>query len=238
MASGMTKYTLNVDELRSVEVFARLDDSAFTEVQRRCHGLAYLKGHEIVTHGDTSRDVHFIVHGQVRVNVYALSGRHVTFELLDAGQMFGELAAIDGLPRSAGVVAESDVVTACMTEPNFRDLIRRSPDAAQSVLERMAVSVRWLSAKVYEHSAMNSSGRLYTELLRLAARSDVSALPILISAAPTDRDLGSRIGVARELVSRTMSRLRKLGVIERRGRDLLIFDCAALRELLEDEGAG
>ena len=86
----------------------------------RCNWRRVEPGQVIVARNSPDRDVHFVVSGRVRVTSFSAGGKQVTFRDQDAGEMFGDLAAIDAKPRSADVLALDSVLVASLTPEHFR----------------------------------------------------------------------------------------------------------------------
>src|SRR3546814_5661443 len=105
--------------LAGIYILANLSDRDLAELEKRCV-FRHFKAQELIIdrHSD-SREVYLIVRGKVRVVNYSLSGREVTFDDLVAGEYFGELAALDGLPRSANCVAIEEVMVATLSQVTF-----------------------------------------------------------------------------------------------------------------------
>jgi CRP-like cAMP-binding protein len=90
-----TSEPLSPSQLALSPLLGRLEDCDLQQVLNVCRGVRFSAGSTIVGHGDDSEDVYFILEGDVRVNVFSPAGRHITFEMLRQGEMFGELAAVD-----------------------------------------------------------------------------------------------------------------------------------------------
>ena len=99
--------------------------------------------------------MYLVVSGTVRVTTYAASGRQTTFRDICAGDIFGELAAIDGHPRSADVVAVTDALLASMAPGVFWSVLREQPTVAERVLARMCGLVRQLSERLVDLSTLD-----------------------------------------------------------------------------------
>src|SRR5690606_26757628 len=99
---------------------------------------------------------------------YSLTGREVVYASLDAGQCFGELAALDGRPRSASVVAEKPCLLAVMPSEKFVELLRNRVEVTFKVLQHLTSMVRSGDIRIMELSTLAASQRVYSELLRLA----------------------------------------------------------------------
>jgi CRP-like cAMP-binding protein len=164
----------------------------------------------------------------VRVTIYAMNGREIASRDLDKGASFGELSAIDGRSRSTSVIALDDSSIAAMPREQFRDLLRVYPAVAENVMKTLVSLVRSLTERVVEYSTLGVRYRIQAELARLAYESGVKDNRSQISPGPKHADLASRISTNREEVTREFGRLSRQGIIERRGRNLMILDVRRL----------
>jgi CRP/FNR family cyclic AMP-dependent transcriptional regulator len=112
-------------EMGQIEACRALTSEARGEFAAHTTRVQFAAGSEIIGQMDISSDVYFMISGRVRVNIIATTGRQITYQILEPGQLFGEFAAIDGRPRSASVVAEDSVVLAKMPAGRFRELLAR-----------------------------------------------------------------------------------------------------------------
>ena len=140
--------------LDAVAIFKGLPSDALAKIQSRCAWRCYAPRETVVEYLDSSTDVYFIAKGEVRVSIYSVDGKAVTFRDLGRGEMFGEIAAIDGGPRSTSVEARTSCLIASMTAAIFRELLQSEPALAQALLRDFARKVRDLTTRVYEFSAL------------------------------------------------------------------------------------
>jgi CRP-like cAMP-binding protein len=233
LAENNAILTTNSETLCGIEAFRRLSKEQRRVVARLCHCRQYTTGQQVVTHHDSSREVYFVVSGQLQVIIFAMNGKQVIFEDINSGEMFGELSAIDGQPRSAFVVAMTDTRVCSMSHDDFWQVLRAYPEVAESTMQRLTGMVRLLCERIFEISTLPVKDRIHAELLRLALQhmrnDDNSAI---IEPAPTHADIACHIGSHREAVSRGLVCLRKKGMIERRGNKLIIHNVAQLREIV------
>ncbi len=225
-------------KLAGISVLRGLPAAELAAVAQRCRWRRYQPKQEIVSYQEDACDVDFIVEGAVRVTIYSFSGREVAFRDLGAGESFGELAAIDGGPRSASVVALADTLIACLPAETFWELLRSHPSVAEATLRRLARLVRRLSDRVVELSTLGVTNRIHAELLRLARAHRCEGGRAFISPAPTHAEIASRISTHREAVSRELSELARAGVIERRNGTLLIRDLEQLARMVDEVRGG
>jgi CRP/FNR family cyclic AMP-dependent transcriptional regulator len=217
-------------------IFEGVPTAELRALEQRCRFRRYARDAAIVDYQDSETDVFFIVNGQVRVTIFSKAGREVAFRDLDAGELFGELSAIDGRPRAANVVALTECVLASMPASTLWDLLHRHQSVADAMLRRLAGNVRALTERVFEFSTLAVRGRIHAELLRLARSADKGTRPIIVASMLTHAELASRLSTHREAVTRELNELARLGLIERRGADLAIPDMKALERLLIEGG--
>ena len=148
--------------------------------------------------------------------------------------MFGELSAIDGLPRSAEVIAHTDVVAAVLNQSDFMELICRTPVLAERVLRHLSSLVRLLSDRVIEFSTLGVNNRIHAELLRLSSRFVSENGSARISPVPTHFDLASRVSTHREAVTRELRRLESKGLLTRNRDEWVITDYARLQLMVKE----
>src|SRR5262249_44391401 len=111
------------ETLAAVGLFRSLDAANIDLLDTQCAWRRLSRNQWIVDYQDTTNDVVFIVSGAVRVKLQSASGREVLLREINAGDFFGELAAIDNEPRSAGIIAVTDVTVARMPSSVFRTAV-------------------------------------------------------------------------------------------------------------------
>jgi CRP/FNR family cyclic AMP-dependent transcriptional regulator len=201
-----------------------------TQLTHRLRVIRAAKGRTLVEKGSRSTDVFFLREGQAEVVLYSASGREVCVNTVGPGDIIGEIAALDGEPRSASVVASSDLLVVAMHANDFMTCIESSPVAGIWLARRLASGMRRLTEQVFELSALNVQTRIHCELLRLAQRGEQRNGGIEVRPAPTHAELASRIGTHREAVTREMRVLTEGKIIRHGRRSLMIIDLARLEQ--------
>lgn len=205
------------------------------ELARLCRFRRYADGEHIIDGQSTGREVFFVVAGHVRVVNYSPSGREVAFDDIPAGSYFGELAALDGGPRSAFVQAQGpNAVAAAMPPDIFIDLLLKNPKIALEIMRRLARVIRFSTERIMDLSTVGANNRVHAELLRLALAVGGDGKQAVISPIPHHADIASRVSTTRETVARVFSELSRAGMLERGKSALLVKDVDKLRELVED----
>ena len=220
--------------LRRVSILNGLSDAALERIARDGAWREYKASQHILEYQDASTDVSFLLRGKARAIVYSSEGKAVIFTDLFAGAMFGEIAAIDRGPRSAGIEAIEDCTVASLAADQFEALMLREPNVAVATLRHIASDVRRLSDRVFEFSTMIVRNRIHAELLRLVGEADRRQAEALLSPAPSLSDIADRISTHREAVSRELARLIELGLLRREGKNLKITSVPKLIELVNE----
>ena len=222
------------ETLAGIGILKHLPRRDLEALAGRCQWRRYGPGQQIVGHQDETNDVFFIIEGKVRVTIYSLSGQTVTFRDIGAGELFGELAAIDGKPRAADVFTLTDSLIASMSPDIFLDLLRNDPEVSASIHRQLAGLVRSLTERVFEFSTLTVKNRIHAELLRLARDHMEGENTAVISPVPTHAEFASRVSTHREAVTRELNALERAGLIERHGGTLIIPDFARLARTVEE----
>ncbi len=223
-----------VETLASVELFQDLDQEALLEVAGKCRRADYLKGQEIVCYQDRTTDVYFIKSGRVGISILSHGGKEIGFRHLAEGQMFGDLAAIDGSTRSASALSLSPVELVRMAKDDYHKMLVQHPMVNLRQLRRLTSLIRALSERVYEFTTLGVHHRIHAELLRLAKAHMSGPMVANIYPAPTHADIANQVSTHREAVSREFSRLASEKLIERRGRNLIVHDVPRLEQMINE----
>lgn len=218
--------------LRRIAVLEGLSDATLEALARDCAWRNCAAGQHIITRDSNDRSVHLIIAGRVRVTVYSRAGRQVTFRDAEQGEMLGEMAAIDGMPRAADAIALESTLIASMTPAVFMQLLREQPVVATRVLAQLAALVRGLTDRVMDLSTLGVQNRIHAELLRLARLGAQHDSRAVLDPAPRHVDIAARVSTNREQVTRELSALAKSGLLRKEGRALVVSDLRALEALV------
>ncbi len=220
--------------LRAVELLSELPAEEVRRLEGRVQWHRYDANEQIIDREAESRDVFFIVQGKVRVVNFSLSGREISFDDIDAGGYFGELAALDGAPRSANIVALTPTTVAIMSPTMFNELLLNYPAVALKLIQRLVSVIRTSNSRIMDLSTIGANNRVHAELLRLARPGMAGDNTARIEPIPIHGDIASRVSTARETVARVLGDLAREGVVERSGNALIIQDMARLEALVEE----
>jgi CRP/FNR family transcriptional regulator, cyclic AMP receptor protein len=223
------------ETLAKISLFRSLDDSDIAKLDTQCTWRRASANEWIITYQDESDDVFFVVSGLVQVKIQAISGRETLLREIVAGEYFGELAAIDGNPRSSGILAVTETTIARMPAKIFRAAILSNSDLCDQLLRHFTSQIRKLANRVNEYSTLDVRARLYAELLRLARPDRRDGNRALVTPPPPHADLAARISTRREAISRELKSLERSGLVERHRGGIVLADVSGLRNLLDEE---
>jgi len=223
--------------LSRVSLFADLAPETLREIEGRCSWVRVESGRTVFDRESDTLEVYFVIEGAVRILSDAGDDREVALADVLAGNYFGELAAIDGMKRSAKVIATKETLLASLDGPSFLDLMRTHPEIALKVLERLTRIVRNLDSRVTQLSTQSESQRIWGELLRLAepdpGRSEGWHIPDL----PNHKEIAAWAGSSRERVAQAIGELARDGIVRRKTMGLVICDLPRLQLMARTLGA-
>src|SRR5207248_7876951 len=129
---------------------------------------AYRRGEVVFHQGDPGEALHVVRQGRVKIVLLSESGEEAVLGLLGPGDVFGEMALLDGGPRSATIVALEPVETATLRRDDLLRLLRRSPAAVDGLLAALARKIRQASEEVGDLMFLGQQAHLAKKLLELA----------------------------------------------------------------------
>ncbi len=224
-----------IHDLSNITVLASLSPGERRDFEKSCRWRRFAAGEQIIDQASKQRDVYFLASGRVRVVNFTLQGREVAIEDLEEGSYFGELAALDGRPRSSSVVALTDSDIAKMVPERFLKIVKMYPEVALRMMINLAGMVRQSTERIVDLSTLSANNRVHGELLRRAQVDGLEANGgILLKPVPVHSDMASRAGTTRETVARVLNDLARQGILKRDKDTLLISDMARLQEMVDE----
>jgi CRP/FNR family transcriptional regulator/CRP/FNR family cyclic AMP-dependent transcriptional regulator len=216
--------------LRQVPLFAELSAEELDGLAAALRRRRYPRGAVIFLAGDPNAQLYLIEAGRVRIGLTSPEGKEVVLTVLGPGDLFGDLALLDGQPRSASVVALEPVETAVLRRADFLDLLRRSPSAVDGLLARLAGMIRRLTDEVADLMFVDQQGLLAKKLLELAeAHGRPDDRQVEIEVPLSQDELAQMIGATRPRVNQLLGIFEAEGAITRRRRRVTIRDPEILR---------
>jgi CRP/FNR family transcriptional regulator/CRP/FNR family cyclic AMP-dependent transcriptional regulator len=217
--------------LKQTTLFANINEVELQAIARHIVPRTFKPGEIIFYEGDPGRFLYLVKSGQVRIFINGLDGSETSVILFGKpGDIFGELAIIDGLNRSASAVALGATVLYTMSRESFRDQMRRHPQLALNFMKVLSQRVRYNTKQMDSLATLDVPQRLARKLLELAqdyGRAETRG--VRIDMALTQTNLASLIGATRESTNKSLGEFRKQGWIHLESGQISILDPDALR---------
>ena len=211
-------------DFTKLEVLSYLSDQELAILQEQCAAYVFRAGDVIIEHGEQDQSVYFIMYGRVHVLNYSSAGRIVTYSSVVEGGMFGEMAAIDGLPRSAWVCAVNDCLVIKISKEIFVSFLQKNSKFSMAVLRKLSKNLRELDERLVNVLSMRAEQRVCIEIISMARPTSVKSGFYCVVEMPTQSNFANLVGLSRETVSRILSRLRNDGLVKISGSGLDILD--------------
>lgn len=210
--------------LNVIRLFDGFDDDWLRRLEEKCRWREYERDDVILDRDNRDSDVYFVTLGSVIVVNFSISGREIALARIAAGSYFGELAAIDGEPRSASVVALESCLIGVLAPRDFTDLMTGDATLSARLMRRLARIIRVGDDRIMDLSTLGAYQRVYLELLRLSHDDADQPNSLVIDPMPGQKNIASQASTTRETVTRAISQLVADGIVERTKKRLRIID--------------
>jgi CRP/FNR family cyclic AMP-dependent transcriptional regulator len=219
------------DSLAAVPLFAGLDEDGLASLMRGMRVRRFRRGETVFHVGDPGDALFIVMSGSIKITLPADSGDEAILATLRPGDFFGELALLDGAPRSATAIANEATETYVLPRDRFRELVATEPVMREALLATMAAEVRRLTHHVEELHFLDITGRLASRLARLAGETGATQLPdgsIRLAGPLTQGDLAAMIGCTRQSVNKLLGMFTDDGLIQLERDRIIVRDLDGL----------
>ncbi|MEO7000622.1 MAG: Crp/Fnr family transcriptional regulator [Ktedonobacterales bacterium] len=191
--------------LTKAPLFATLDAEEVRELAKTMRRRAFRAG-EVIFHRDDPGQVLYIIHeGKVRIYITSPEGQEVALAVFGPNDSFGEMALLDGQPRSASAIALDAVDTYTLQRNDFVNVVIHHPRIAVQVMSVLSRRLRQTDAMIEDLLFLDVHGRVAKKLLELADLHGIRTPEgILIDMRLTQSDLASLVGASRESVNKVL----------------------------------
>ncbi len=223
---------IGASALAKIALLSGLPEEVLSELASVVRRVRYSKREFVIHKGDRNIDLLFLLEGRLMVYDITPEGRQTGLNFVSPGEFFGELASIDGLPRSATVVAAAPSVVGVLPMQAARKLIFGNPIVAERMLRHIALKLRASTEYRVLLGIPNAFCRVYS-LIHMLAKPDPGKL-LTIENMPTHEQIGLMSNTSRETVTRALQVLYEQGVIEKDGRRAIIREPQLLQNLMRE----
>jgi CRP/FNR family transcriptional regulator, cyclic AMP receptor protein len=200
-----------VSLLRNHPLFCELTPSMLERISTYIKKRSVAKGATIFEKGDDGLGLIGVVSGSVKITVTSADGRDIVLNIIRPGEVFGEIALLDGRARTANATAMSDCELIVIERREFIPFLRSEPDVTLKLMEILCSRLRKTSEQVQDVTFLNLSTRLAKTLLRLTAN-DGPSKPAR-KVAITQREISQIVGRSRESTNKQLRAWAKRGWI-------------------------
>jgi len=215
--------------LQTIPLFQVLGEEGVLATARAGPTRRYASGQVICYQGDPGDRLYVVVEGLVKVVLTSERGDEIVLRTLGNAEIFGELALLDGAPRSASVVAVEPTYVFMLLRTQLLGLMRRHPGLADEFLRMLGQLVRRLTEQAGDLVFLDLAGRLAKLLLQLVEKYGRGPDGVL-DRRLTQSDLAAMIGASRPAVNRALQALAARGLIALQDHAIVIRDVAGLRK--------
>ncbi|MGE5270693.1 MAG: Crp/Fnr family transcriptional regulator [Thiohalocapsa sp.] len=211
-------------------LFGRLDTDDVEALLSHARVEHYPAGRLIFAKGAPGRSMMAVLHGSIRIANTAPNGREVVLAILNAGEIFGEMALLDGGERTADAIAMSDCDLLVIDQRDFIPFLQRRSELCIDLLRVLTQRLRRTDELVETALFERLEGRLAKALVRLAAQEGKAAPPVELHVS--QQELGGIVGASRENVNKQLRVWQRAGVLDLGKRRIVLRDLDALEEFI------
>ena len=202
-----------LNDIKKFDFFKNSSAELLSEVANNIRIQDERAGVTILNHGDETKSLYLIIEGTLLITQLAEDGKVVSLELLKKGQCFGEIAIIDGAPRSASVISLGNVKLGILSENFVKGTLMNNLDFTKSLLLKFAGIVRSANIQIFSLITANARKRLLLQLVRLSKMIQGNPHERVVEKGLSHTAIGSFAGISRETVTRIIGELKSDEVI-------------------------
>lgn len=219
--------------LERLELFSELAPAELDAVVVVTRAELFVPRDIVVRQGEPAETAFAVVYGRLKVVTTGGSGQESVVGMLRKGEVFGELAILDGGARSATVIALAPTLVLAIDRRKLQALLLKEPTVSYKLLRVLA---RRLRLAIDAREVLDVPARVAKQLLQLA-QDDGERVPggVRIRIELSQRELGAMVGATRESVNKTLAGFAKKGMVRAEGKQLVVLDGGALRQVVETE---
>lgn len=218
--------------IRQIPLFNSLKDEEIEILAALLRRRSIKKGDVIFQKGDEGTALYAILRGCIKIIVTTPVGDKITVAILMDGDFFGEMALLDGMPRSADAVALEETQLAVLDRKDFLSFLALHDHAVLAILRTLSLRLRKTDDLLAEICFLSLSARLAKRLLELARGVDSRGGrdPSVLEMRITQKDLSDLLGASRESVNKELKILRDKGIVATERSKIVILDQERLKK--------
>lgn len=216
--------------LESIPLFQSLSPEDKARLVGSLQRRSIRKNETLFRKGDEGTTLYVIISGTIKIVLPSPLGDEVVLAIFRESDFFGEMALLDGMPRSADAVALEDSELFVLNRPDFVAFLQNNPAAIQAILRSLSLRLRKTDDLLQDTCFLNISGRLAKKLVQLAeehGREEENRASFELSL--TQSDLARMVGASRESINKELRMLREKGLVTVQGGSFTIHNMQRLK---------
>ncbi len=219
--------------LRKHPIFCDLDSEALDQLCRYAKPVSLKRGAAIYSKGDPGNSLYVVISGTAKMSISSPDGRSAILNLIGPGEIFGEIALLDGRERTADATANTNCEVFIIDRREFLPFVRSQPALAMKFIELLCARLRWTSDQVEQIILQNLPGRLASALIRLTERHKAAQGGRTI--AITQQEISEMVGMTRESINKQLRAWAARNWVRLEHGAIVVLDAEPLQALA---GAG
>ena len=223
---------MDIDFLKSVNIFSDLSESELNSIQEICKTRKYPKNSMIILEEEMGDVVFVVMSGTVKITRVNDEGKEVILAMLGSGEVFGEMAILDGESRSANALSQENCEVLTINREDFLNLLKTNNKVSLNLMTEFAIRLRKSDQQIEALSLDDAEHRIGVSILNLAEELGVIRQGVVtVENLPYQQDIANMAGTSRETVSRVMKTFEDRGLITKTGHKLSIPDYAFFKRI-------
>lgn len=220
-------------ELNGYEIFGVLEDSDRARIAALFRPRSFNKNEIIFQKGDSGFGLYLIRNGRVKICVTDRNGIELIFTFLSKGDLLGDMAILDGQPRSATAIAAENTDTFYLDRREFLGFLNNSPQVCIGIIAMLCQRLRRVSTQLEEISFLDVSGRIARNLMEMTKNNslDASFLGCAFTCTISQEELARVIGASRVMVNKVLNSFVDLGLVSIARKRLTILNIHELNRI-------
>lgn len=208
-------------KLSAIPMFSDLGSEGIEALAEMVQFRRFARGSFIVNQGEMGSSMFLLVSGRVKVSIAHTEGKELVLNYLEAPAHFGEMALVDARPRSADVIAVTDVELFSLDSRDLSAAIQLQPRLALSLIATLSRRLRHTIARLEDMAFHDATHRVMRVVLNIATASFETRGTAVIQGM-THYDIATLAGTSRETASRVISQLAREGIVTTKGRTIIV----------------
>ena len=215
--------------LRRHPIFCDLDAEAFEQLCRYAKNATLKRGATIYSKGDPGNSLYVVISGTAKMSISSPDGRSAILNLIGPGEIFGEIALLDGRERTADATANTNCEVFIIDRREFLPFVRSQPALAMKFIELLCARLRWTSDQVEQIILQDLPGRLASALIRLTERHKATQGGRAI--AITQQEISEMVGMSRESINKQLRAWASRNWVRLEHGAIIVLEAGPLQEI-------